>query len=257
MFDLKAMQRPLEELTLSTSPAIHQRAYDGWVLRASGTDTRRANSTTILHESTLPLDEKIAFCEAWYARHRQPTIIRLTEEFAPPTLDALLAARGYTREGETFVMTSIIHPANTLSAPPAGVRIVVRTTAEGIADLHQLKDSGEQMCAQDTARQSLWRGEEVCLALKTINGLAAVGLARIENGFVGVFNMRTVESQRGKGYATALVAAMLEWGRSKGAHSGFLQVDCANAPALAVYRRFGFRDQYRYWYRVMSALQKS
>ena len=91
--DLKARLssiRQLEELTLSTSPSIHQRNYDGWVLRASNTDTRRANSVSVLHESSRPLDEKIAFCEAWYALHQQRVIFRLTAELATTELDAAL-----------------------------------------------------------------------------------------------------------------------------------------------------------------------
>jgi N-acetylglutamate synthase len=245
--------RTLEELTLATSPAIYQRDYDGWVLRASRTDTRRANSTTALYESTLPLDEKIAFCEEWYRRHDQPAIMRLTEVFAPPELDALLAARGYAREGETFVMTAPVGAAIDL-APPAGTRLSARPAAEGIADLHRLKSSAAAMTEQDTARQSLWRGDEIYLALKTINGVAAVGLARAENGVVGLFNMRTAEVQRGKGYASVLVAALMAWGRERGAHTAFLQVDCDNKPALAAYRKFGFVERYRYWYRVKKSM---
>ncbi len=250
MQNLQATLRPLEELTLSTSPAVHQRAYDGWLLRASGTDTRRANSTTILHACTVPPEEKIVFCEQWYALYQQPTIIRLTEAFAPPELESLLAARGYLREGETHVMTAPLHACTTATPLPPGVRMVTRTTSEGIADLHRLKGSAPAMSAQDTARQTLWRGDEICLALKTINGLAAVGLARMENGYVGIFNMRTAESQRGKGYSSSVLAALLAWGHGKGAHTAFLQVECGNAPALAMYERAGFIERYRYWYRV-------
>jgi len=84
MTDMNATRR-LEELTLNTSPAVHQSFYDGWVLRASGTDTRRANSVTSLQPSTLPLEEKIAFSEAWYRTHGQPAIFRLTEMFSHPS----------------------------------------------------------------------------------------------------------------------------------------------------------------------------
>lgn len=240
--------RTLEELTLATSPAIHQRNYDGWVLRASHTDTRRANSTTALHPSTLPLLEKIDFCEAWYRRHQQPTIMRLTTPLSPTELDALLETRGYRREGETIVMTAPV-TANEVT-PPLGTRLLTRTAEEGIADLHRLKGSNAALVAQDIARQALWRGDETYLALKTINGVAAVGLARVENGFAGVFNMRTAESQRGNGYATALVAALLAWGHAHGAHTAFLQVESDNQAALAAYRKFGFVERYRYWCRV-------
>jgi N-acetylglutamate synthase len=243
-----AEARALEELTLATSPAIYQRCYDGWVLRASHTDTRRANSTTTLHESTLPLAEKIDFCEAWYRRHQQPTIIRLTEPLSPAGLDDALAARGYGREGETFLMTASVNAQEV--APLPGTRIVTRTAAEGIADLHRLKGSDAALIAQDIARQTLWCGDETYLALRTINGVAAVGLARAEHGVVGLFNMRTADAQRGKGYASGLVAALMAWGRERGAHTAFLQVDCDNQPALSAYRKFGFVERYRYWYRV-------
>ena len=88
MLDL-ATTRRLEELTLNTSPAIHQSLYDGWLLRASGTDTRRANSATVMQLSTLPLEEKIAYVEAWYRRHGQSAIFRLTEALAPLVNDRL------------------------------------------------------------------------------------------------------------------------------------------------------------------------
>ena len=46
-----------------------------------------------------------------------------------------------------------------------------------------------------------------------------------------------------------IVAALLRWGREGGAARSYLQVEEGNAPAIALYDRFGFALAYRYWYR--------
>lgn len=75
-------------------------------------------------------------------------------------------------------------------------------------------------------------------------------MARIEDGHLGIFNMRTASKARDKGYATVLVAYLLAWGLEQGAKTAFLQVDQSNDPAHAIYRKFGFVPQYSYWHRV-------
>jgi N-acetylglutamate synthase len=242
--------RQLEELTLSTSPSIHQRNYDGWVLRASNTDTRRANSVTVLHPSTLNLNEKIIFCEAWYRLHNQRPVFRLTSELAPTALDELLTWRGYERKVETLVMTLPVASAAALQNLPKNVSVIERSRAEGIADAHRLKGSGVEVVGQDLKRQSVWRGAQKFLALQTPAGIMACGMARIEDGHVGIFNMRTAAAEHGKGYATMLVAHLIDWGRREGAHTAFLQVDRENTRAVTIYRRFGFVPQYLYWHRL-------
>jgi GNAT superfamily N-acetyltransferase len=242
----------LEELTLNTAPAIHQGFYDGWVLRASGTDTRRANAVTALQASTLPLDEKIAYCEAWYHRYGQPAIFRLTDAFSPPGLDAALAARGYSREVETLVRTLDLAADGVdhgFTLPP-GAKIVERSEADGLRDVHLLKHASAELMQQDAHRQMLWRGTQVYASLKTINGLAATGMARVERDHVGIFAMRTAERARRKGYASMLVSYLLGWAAAHGARTAFLQVDAANTIANRVYDKFGFAAQYAYWHRV-------
>ena len=49
---------------------------------------------------------------------------------------------------------------------------------------------------------------------------------------------------------TALCAALLRWGASRGADSAFLQVEAANTPAVRIYEMLGFRRRYHYWYRI-------
>ena len=242
--------RFLEELTLATSPAIHQWLYDGWVVRASGNDVRRANSATVFYPSSIPLEAKIDVVEEWYRQHGQGAMFRLNDILTPPELDGLLARRGYTREMDTFMMTLDITSITLDVGVPQGLRVVERNNIDGIADVHQLKGSTATMAARDTARQSLWRGPERYLALKSINGLVSCGMARVQNGCVGIFTMRTAEKSRGRGYASLLVAHLLAWGRAQGAHSAFLQVDQSNELAIRVYRRFGFAPRYSYWQRL-------
>lgn len=255
MPDLTTTRR-LEELTLNTAPAIHQAFYDGWWLRASGTDTRRANSATAMQTSTLPLAEKIAFTEAWYRACGQPAIFRLTDALAPAELDGLLAQRGYAREVDTWVMTrdlsADIPPEE--YAVPEGAKVLERSESDGLDDVHRMKAVSPALRAQDQKRQALWKGPQIFLSLKTINGVASAGMARLEGGHVGIFNMRTADHARDKGYATILVATLLAWGRARGAKTAFLQVDQANAPAIAVYRKFGFSPAYGYWHRVQQGL---
>ncbi|MBL8520544.1 MAG: GNAT family N-acetyltransferase [Betaproteobacteria bacterium] len=241
----------LEELTLNTSPATHQALCDGWVLRASGNDTRRANSATAIAPGRLDAEAVIDRIEAWYASQGQPAIFRLTEGLSPAGVDDCLAQRGYTREVRTHVMVlSLTDDLARKVDLPAGARIQERELENGLADLHELKHSSAEAEARDLARQSLWRGPQLLASVKTINGLACTGMARIENNHLGLFNLRTAQRARRKGYASMLVSYFLTWGQAEGATRAFLQVDAENAAAVALYRSFGFTTRYDYWHRV-------
>jgi GNAT superfamily N-acetyltransferase len=246
--------RRLEELTLNTSPCLNQQLYDGWVLRASGTDTRRANSVTAIYASLLPLHEKILACEAWYRLLGQAAIFRLTDALSPEGLDGMLAQRGYSREVETFVMTADLF---SLPAPeggaPNGFRVVERSAAQGSADLHRLKQTQAPLVERDSKRQSLWKGEQAFLAIEQGGDIQCCGMARRDGDHVGIFSMYTAEEQRGKGFATRLVGRLVEWGKARGAHTAFLQVHVSNQPAIRVYGKFGFKPRYRYWHRIQPA----
>ncbi len=65
---------------------------------------------------------------------------------------------------------------------------------------------------------------------------------------VGVFDVVTKETHRGRGLASALIARALADAHDAGAQSAYLQVMATN-PALRVYERLGFATAYEYWYR--------
>lgn len=90
-----------------------------------------------------------------------------------------------------------------------------------------------------------------CFASLTVSGQwIGCGLGVLQDGFVGIFDLVIARDHRRQGYGDRLMQALLGWGKTNGAHTAYLQVMLDNAPALRLYDRLGFREQYQYWYRV-------
>ena len=56
----------IEDLSLNAWPSHQIQFYDGWILRFSYFYTHRTNSVEQLGPSSLPLAEKIRYCERVY-----------------------------------------------------------------------------------------------------------------------------------------------------------------------------------------------
>jgi RimJ/RimL family protein N-acetyltransferase len=61
----------------------------------------------------------------------------------------------------------------------------------------------------------------------------------------GEIGMMVAADRRGRGVGTALVAAAIEWARSRGLHKLTLSVFPHNEAAIALYRKFGFAEDGR------------
>ena len=91
---------------------------------------------------------------------------------------------------------------------------------------------------------------DCAFALLVINDESvACALGVLEHDLLGLFDVITDQAHRGKGYAGALLAKLLDWGAEQGAQHAYLQVIADNAAALALYHRLGFKPLYSYWYR--------
>ena len=130
--------RALEEITFRGWHALETERYDGWVLRAAQGYTGRANAINPPYPSSHGLDDKIAYCDAWYAARGIPAIFRLNDPMHPADLDAQLAARGYRKFNESWVMTGEIRDALTLNPSPtrrrAGAESAIKSWATGERD---------------------------------------------------------------------------------------------------------------------------
>jgi ribosomal protein S18 acetylase RimI-like enzyme len=236
--------RRLEELTLNSSAPPGQLLYDGWLLRFSPGKAKRARSVNALYPSRLPLAEKLAHCERAYGERGLPAIFRLSRHTVPEELDAFLAGRGYERFETTEVRTAAIDPAR-LDGPE-----VESPRLEEWFDM--VGDLRGSPVAHRTAH--LARLAALPLALRTAAVLedgmtVATGLAIREGEHVGLFDVATRGAARRRGFARQVVSALLRWGWAQGAREAYLQVEEANAAAIALYDRYGFSLAYPYWYR--------
>ena len=98
--DTPKLNALVEETCMNAWPALKEVFYDGWLIRLANGATRRTNSVNVIGEGQRALADKIAYCEAVYRAHAQPTYFRILST-STPDLDDALATRGYAREDET------------------------------------------------------------------------------------------------------------------------------------------------------------
>lgn len=233
--------REIEQVAMRAWPALEAFVYDGWVLRYGKGYTRRNNSVNALLSSTLPLEEKIGHCEAWYQKWGVPCTFRLTSAFEPKNLEDVLAEHGYRYQDDTLVQTLALqgdqqqHPLfrfeNTLKPDwlAAYMHMNRVDSKHKEALVQMLRSIALPSCFA-------WLGD------------FAVGLAVHDGEFVGLFDIVVAEDQRGNGYGRALVTSLLSWGVVQGAKTAYLQVVTTNKPARNLYESLGFRTHHRYWY---------
>jgi ribosomal protein S18 acetylase RimI-like enzyme len=236
--------RRLEEIALNASNTPRQILYDGWLLRLSPGQAKRPRSVNPFYGSSVDLDVKLAYCAAVYAKHDIPLLFRLSRFVHPEELDRELDARGYRRFDETLVQLAPL------------TRIQIDAEVEVVPDLDQWMRAFAALRGL-TATQAAAVQEQLACSLHSRHAVAiyadgaplACGMALLEDGVAGLFNISTADHARGRGHATRVTQALLAWAARAGAHSAYLQVNGDNAPALALYRKFGFATAYTYWYR--------
>jgi len=239
----------LEEAGLNALQTPRQVFYDGWLLRLAPGKAKRARSVNPHFGSTLPLPEKIDHCERLYARHGLPMLFRMTPFAQPDTLGDVLAARGYVAFNETLVQAM---PLAALPAPralPDGVALE-DTDAASFADaIGALRGTPESQRAVHRERLAQSLHDARFVIVRTGGRLVCTAQVAVDGDLAGLFDVVTAEEARGSGYATLACAALFAWAAGRGACTAYLQVDAENAPALAVYRKFGFTTVYTYHYR--------
>ena len=182
--------RRVEEVGLNALQTQRQLFYDGWLLRVSPGKARRARSVNAYFGSTLPLAQKIEYCERLYEQRDLPVLFRITPFLQPPELEAALTARGYEAFDTTLVqLCRLKRPPET---PDPADFVVTAPAADAFADAVALLQ-GSSPQQRDAYYERLKESPLTTRALAAhIDGKpVGVGTVMLEDGLAGVFSMAT------------------------------------------------------------------
>ncbi|PNI09890.1 GNAT family N-acetyltransferase [Arthrobacter sp. AFG7.2] len=228
-------------------PAVERFDTGEWVLRAAAGVTQRANSVWPRGAAAEPQDA-LRKAVQWYRTRRLPLIFQVTDTAANSVLNGVLDAQGFTRQSETLIMA---RPAGCRTDVPAGaeVEILNGPTEEWLHLWWSLdgRGGGEERA---TAR-AIVTGCPSLYALVRDDGGAPAAVARLAlvDGTGGIYCMATSPRHRRRGYATAVLQALLSEGTARNLESFWLLVTAANPAAQQLYRQAGFEEAGRYVYR--------
>jgi ribosomal protein S18 acetylase RimI-like enzyme len=222
--------------------------YDGWVLRFADGYTKRANSISPIHDSTLDLKEKIQTCENLYFANHLPTIFKITPFVRPAHLDEMLEDMGYALIEPTSVQ--ILNLDHVREPRLASAIIDHDLTPEWLEDFCRLSNVNAKYKNVMERMLSNIRTKKGFISFCHEDQVVSCGLGVIERGYIGLYDIVTDRNCRNRGFGEQMILNLLKWGKENGAKYGYLAVVANNEPALRLYSKIGYTEIYRYWYRV-------
>ncbi|MDT3445550.1 MULTISPECIES: GNAT family N-acetyltransferase [unclassified Pseudofrankia] len=261
--DRAALAAHLEVLAFRGWPALRTQTLDGWVLRDSAGATRRGNSVWTCGD-VADAAAAIAEAERFYARAGRPSTFQLTPVSRPEGLGVALDTAGYDDDsGPTDVCVADLA---VLIAGVAGIaEYAAGRTRPGTAVRTWQDDAPDESWLDVGAAGGMsmfgpYRPASVAIlsqiTLPVVYVTAAldgrpVGVGRgvVDGEWLGIYSMATLPAARGRGAATAVLAALARWSAALGARRAYLQVEERSAAARRLYAALGFLPVYRYTYR--------
>jgi ribosomal protein S18 acetylase RimI-like enzyme len=243
------MIKKIEQISFNAWPGLRTIFYDNWILRISEGVTRRANSISPIFGSSIDSNTKIKYCEKLYQRNNLPVIYKMTSQAYPNNLDSILKNYGYIYDAETSVQ----------------ILQLDEVILNGNSDKIQIKESLEQdwlyrfldFNGYDVNKKTGFENILNQIILKTgfldlvINEkFVGCGLGVIEGDFIGLFDIVVAPDFRGKGFGKNIVESLIYWGKNNGCKTAYLQVMTNNSTAQNLYDKIGFKEIYKYWYRI-------
>jgi GNAT superfamily N-acetyltransferase len=256
--------KTIEDLSLNAWPSHQIELYDGWILRFSYFYTHRTNCVEQIGSPVLPLKDKVAYCEQTYRRWGTPCIFKISP-IGDPDTDACLSSRGYEIQHHTTVMTRSLEGENLVPSNQADLKqsalkdsssnpvlqIEPRVYSDWIEGLFALKKTKDPIHRKIVPLMyAAIPKDEIAVSVRKNGKIAATGLGILDRDYVGVYAIHVSEELRRQGYASLMIETILNEAKRRGAGHAYLQVVTDNAPAHSLYRKLGFTDSYRYWFRV-------
>ncbi len=246
-----AVPSTADELALEAVAARGFRAPDtamvgGWLLRAAGGFTGRANSVLPLRAAGMPLDDALGVASAWYAERGLRLRFQLPTE-ARRLLDAELGERGWPASPDVHVYAARLDMLRLPEEAGGAARIELADRPDEQWFSVYRGGAGAPPAARELVTN---HDQAVFVSIREDGTTVAIGRGAVDDDWLGITAVEVVPSWRRRGLATAVVAALRRSGREAGAVRGYLQVSSDNAAAVALYERLGFWCHHDYRYRT-------
>jgi len=243
--DFLGRVRRIEDHSAKAWPAQSSTSLFGWELRlAPQLSSRRPNSLNAVAPQPGQFLDALREAQQIYRAKGAPCIVRL-QPLADEEAGEYLRGCGLSPQSDTTVETIAL--SGTYSTDPR-----IRLSEDGVqswidtyADVHGYGGSERAGIAAHLALVPI--PQVFAVAFEEGNP-CAVGRAALENGLLGLFQIATLPKARRKGLGRAVMIALLEWGRTKGADTAYLQVESENLGARKLYSSLGFQPLYTYDY---------
>lgn len=224
----------------------------GWLLRAAGGFTGRANSALVSPEPVADLPGRLAEIRTWYADRDLPAKLQVVIGHEPPGLVDALEKSAWTSAWRTQVMTAEIahvlraaQPASD-AQPAPGVTVQLEQRPDDAWLAAYRNDEGP---LTPVAVEVLSGHPDVVFA-SVRDGERCVAVARVaaDGRWAGLSCVEVDDAHRRRGLAQAVATAALRWAVERGARRTYLQVVTRNQPAIALWERLGYRHHHDYIY---------
>jgi N-acetylglutamate synthase len=237
--------------------AAEQDWLGGWLLRASGGFTGRANSVLAVGEPGMPMDVAVLEVSDWYAdRGLSPMAASPEPGLDEDDTEQLLAAAGAFESAGWRPIAGA--GATVLTAPTGELRAAGRALPAGLESrlqgtpdpdwLNRYHYRGVQAVPEAGVRLLLSAPEQVFASIRDGDRVVAVARGSLAERWAGLTALEVDPDYRRAGLAGALIAAIAEWAWQRGARSTFVQVGEANEAGHRLYLSSGFAPHHTYAY---------
>jgi ribosomal protein S18 acetylase RimI-like enzyme len=204
--------RDSERHSLPMWPHVERRALGEWELRTDpapvGRLLKRANSCLAIGDPGVPVADAAAQVVSFYVARQRDALAQVVLGSETEQALARLGWRAVPGGDSHFLVTSVA----------MALRLVPR---DGDVELEE--DGPRARVVRRVAGQGIGSAR-----------------AALDGDWLGIHSLGVEPHHRGYGHASAMTAALLEWGAEHGATTVWLHVETDNVPALAMYDKLGF-----------------
>lgn len=224
--------------------------YDGtWSIRLTPHHaSRRLNSINPLDPNDhADLTERIARARQRFAGAGKPLTFRQTP-LASRELEQFLHDENFALLNENAVMSAALNDFSFETTMDQLPFKDIAAYAAASTDIHGLssvdRDALENVVGSIKASVGLFMSEDA-------SGAQSCLICVQDGELAGILDLATRPDVQRHGHATQLMMGALKWAKSRGASTAWLQVELGLDSGEQLYKKLGFREAYRYTYRVM------